>query len=118
MDNSLANLVLFERNMGSFMLTNGFFDELELGKSKEESIFLTSTVVSVDDFFDLPIYKKNKDINNMMIDKLSGKNADNNEPPCPRCGGERIFLRRQTRASDEMANNELHCLSCNLVQLC
>lgn len=118
---SISDLTIYERNIQSFMVTNGFFDGTEnFGTPDDFKDTMTnlSLVVSVDQFFDTNIFKKNKDINEMMISKLSGKDKDNDNSPCPRCGGERKFLRVQRRASDEGAENELHCVSCGLVQKC
>ena len=119
--NLINDLIIYERNIQSFMLTNGFFNGYENFKKSNDSkdtILSLSSISNVNEFFDTTIFKKNKDINDMMISKLSGKDKDNDNPPCPRCGGERKFLRVQRRSGDEAAENELHCVSCGLVQKC
>lgn len=113
--------IMNERNIYGFMLTNGFFDGSDKFKTSEDvkvCIQELSTVSSLASLFDTKIFSGHKELNEMMISKLSGKNEDNQNPPCPRCGGERQFLRVQRRSADEAAENELHCLSCGLVQKC
>lgn len=115
------DLLTYEKNLLSFMITNGAF-EGEEGFEDQKSIVTcldcVNRVSNINEFFDTPIFAKKKKINDMMITKLSGKNEANQGPACPRCGGERYFLRIQRRGGDEMANNELHCSGCGLVQQC
>lgn len=118
---SITELLNYEMNIQVFMIANGFFDGAENFESPDDlkdTMTTLSLISNVDQFFNTTIFKKNKKINDMMIDKLSGKDKDNDNTPCPRCGGERKFLRVQRRAGDEGANNELHCVSCGLVQQC
>ena len=118
---SIRDLLNSEMTIQSYMIANGFFDGAEnfvTPDTLKDTITSLSLVTSVDQFFDTLIFKKYKDVNDMMISKLSGKDKDNDNSPCPRCGGERKFLRVQRRSGDEMANNELHCVSCGLVQQC
>lgn len=115
------DLLTYEKNLQTFMINNGAFegeDGFENPSSVTTCLECLNKVSNVTEFFDTPIFYKNKRINDMMITKLSGKNEANQGPPCPRCGGERYFLRIQRRGSDEMANNELHCSGCGLVQQC
>lgn len=69
-----------------------------------------------EDIFDTPFFSKQKKISEMEIKKLSGKNEANNAEPCPRCGGARYNIDKQTRSSDEARSFYIKCGSCGLTQ--
>lgn len=109
------NIVTECRIMYDMLIAGYFNDEL----SNEERIKLmkqlTVTTTPVD-FFDLPFFKKNQKIYEMMVDKLSGKNEANNAPPCGVCGSDRFYVDLQRRAGDEARNFEIHCPGCGGIQ--
>lgn len=116
--NTPSDFSLYERNIQGFMLLNGYYDQFKSEEEIQKCTESLSKVVDVNTFFNTPIFEKEKDVYNMMVDKLSGKNEDSDIPPCPKCGGERKFKRIQRRSNDEIANNEYHCVSCGSIFQC
>ncbi len=94
-----------------------------LGNSKgivrnvtSEQIMFIDTMAREEDIFDSPFFDKQRSVAEMEIRKLSSKNEANNADPCPRCGGARYNIDKQTRSSDEARSFYIKCGTCGLTQ--
>lgn len=116
-DQHLAN----EKQILIFMMEHGAFQNDENFTTPEQITLETSKINAVENinsFFETLPFIQNKNINDMMIRKLSGKNEANVAPNCPKCRSARFYLAIQRRSRDEAINNEIHCPGCGLVQQC
>jgi len=109
----------FELKVLHFINNNGYnFKDKKL--NTEEGRRITNERIlecrNKQDFFNLPIFEENQQIDKMMIEKLSDKNEANMGPPCPNCKSNRFYVTIQRRSADEAVNNELHCPGCGLIQ--
>lgn len=84
--------------------------------TEEDYHFLQNKIETEDQIFDTPFFDKQRKVAEMEVKKLSGKNEANNAEPCPRCGGARYNIDKQTRSSDEARSFYIKCGSCGLTQ--
>lgn len=68
------------------------------------------------DIFDSVFFDAQRKVSEMEIKKLSGKNEANNAEPCPRCGGARYNVDKQTRSADEARSFYIKCGTCGLTE--
>lgn len=99
------------------------FNIRQLGNSKgpiktvtDEQLYYVNTMRNKEDIFNTPFFDKQRKVAEMEIKKLSSKNEANNADPCPRCGGARYNIDKQTRSSDEARSFYIKCGTCGLTQ--
>lgn len=111
---SQQNFLVEEINILVDMIQYGYFDDEEILSSLPQLINTTTK----EEFFNSPVFKKQKATNDMMVNKLSGKNEANVGPPCRVCGNETFYVSAQTRAADEAITNKLNCPACGNIEYC
>ena len=79
----------------------------------EDYNFLTS-IENDEDIFDTCFFEKQRKVHEMEIERLSNKNVSSDVEPCPRCGGVRYRMDKQTRANDEARTFFIKCGTCGL----
>lgn len=108
-DQTFAVNIMYVSNVTG--INKGFEEPLTLNDYN-----FASAMTKKEDIFDTPFFSKQRKVAEMEIKKLSGKNEANNAEPCPRCGGARYNIDKQTRSSDEARSFYIKCGSCGLTQ--
>lgn len=81
---------------------------------KESDYNLVANMQDDENIFNSIFFDKQREVNEMEVKKLSGKNEANNAEPCPRCGNARYHVDKQTRSQDEARSFYIKCGTCGL----
>lgn len=82
----------------------------------EEQYNFVRDMKNEEGIFDSIFFKEQRKISEMEVEKLSGRNEANNASACPRCGGERYNVDKQTRSFDEGRSFYIKCGTCGLTE--
>jgi DNA-directed RNA polymerase subunit M/transcription elongation factor TFIIS len=105
-------ILMYIMNFGGFSHLDGM-DNPEFAEKKFNEL---KNVKTEEELFNTIIFDEQRKINNMKIEKLSGKNETNNASKCPKCQGDRYYVDEQRRAGDEARTFEIRCPGCRFVQ--
>lgn len=115
--NNIEEKILNIEKECALLIDLGFYDHIpEIKNNKKHHSDFLRSIENDKDIFESKIFEPQRKIKEMEIQKLAGKNEANNAPPCPRCGGDRYNIDKQTRSGDEARSFYIKCGTCGLTQ--